>query len=98
MKKNDDCVGVIFHPLSTSPLTAASLEVPGAGVLSLADRGLQTHLGSEVLWGPCTGRKGQLLSKTASVMGREGGACGPTHQAREDFQQWGRGLQTCWSK
>lgn len=37
-----DCVGVIFHPLSmTSPLTAASLEVPGAGVLPLADRGLQ---------------------------------------------------------
>lgn len=49
-----DCVGVIFHPLSTSPLSAASLEVPGAGVLSLADRELQTHLGSEVLWGPCT--------------------------------------------
>jgi hypothetical protein len=93
-----DCVGVIFHPLSTSPLSAASLEVPGAGVLSLADRELQTHLGSEVLWGPCPGEEAPASSKTAMVMGGEGGAGGPTHQAREDFEQWGKGLQTCWSK
>lgn len=41
--------------------------------------------------GPLPGEEVPASRKTASVVGREGGVGGPTHQAREDFQRWGEG-------
>lgn len=75
-----------FYPLSASPITAASLEVRGAEALSRIDGGavgpLHPAVAREEVPAP---------SKTASVMGREGGgqSRGPTHCAQVDFSDGG---------
>lgn len=47
--------------------------------------------------GSLPGEEVPASSKTASVVGREGGVGGPTHQAGRTFSSGGRDLQTCWS-
>lgn len=84
-----------FYPLSASPITAASLEVPAAEALSLTDGGAVGPLHPDV-----AREEVPAPSKTASVMGREGGgrSRGPHTLRTGGFQRWGRGLQTCWPK
>lgn len=73
-----------FYPLSASPITAASLEVRAAEALSLTDGGAVGPLHPDVVR-----EEVSAPSKTASVMGREGGAEGPTHCAQADFSDGG---------